>query len=324
MVLRWNAVLTSAHILRRTDVAMRRISALCICSMALLAGVPTAISQTRSAQHSSKAELPSTAAVERHYVIRETSIVDRQRRLIFSRCLYGQSFKAGRCSGNAEKISASEALDAKAEARLQPWRLPTASELNALLDYFLPRDDFQVPHGTPLLTSTPAMRGHRVVQFASFRDLSSGTLRSMQSDSETVPQSYILLVRPEGASDATQAAASNSNDVEQALVDYVVAIEGLRKVALQPHCSYLSIKKDLLPPAPYSALTARLSPQSRREFEAFVQSEQWTEGLKRIDLSYAQLDKDFWGSPRRQNQMRTLGGVCVRDATCCKGSFCCV
>jgi hypothetical protein len=261
-----------------------------LCSIALLAALPGAISQTLTAQLSPSMG-PSTASIEREYVIRDIGIVDTQRKLIFSRCLYGQTYKSNRCAGTAEKVSASEALDARSEARLHPWRLPTADELNALLKYYLPRDDFTVPHGTPLLTSTPAARGYRVVQFASFRVHSSGALLSMQSDSETVPQPYILLVRSAGGDEVKQS-SNDPNDIEQALLDYVIAIEGMRKLALQPICNYVSVKTDL-PRAPYAALTVRLPPRSRKDFEAFIQSSQWNKNLERIGLSHAEFERNF-------------------------------
>lgn len=140
-------------------------------------------------------EQPPLSALQREYVINDDGILDAELRIIFSRCLLGQSLRKGICMGKAEKVSTSEAFDPRTEARLKPWRVPTAAELNPLLRYYITRNDFPIPQGTHLLTSTPATVGHRVIGFASFREVQSNKLGSMQVSSDLVPQSYLLLVR---------------------------------------------------------------------------------------------------------------------------------
>lgn len=83
-----------------------------------------------------------------------------------------------------------------------------------------------------------------------------------------------------------------AQDLEQALVDYIVAIEGVRKLQADSKCGYV-IKKTDLPSAPYRDLTTRLTPESRRSFESFLTSTQWTKQLNRIGLSEAELATIF-------------------------------
>lgn len=171
---------------------MYRILALSLKSVTMLALTTAAVAQVGSTH---KVVQPPLSAVERQYVINDSGILDTERRIIFSRCLLGQSLRNGVCAGNAEMVSASEAFDPRTEARLKPWRVPTAAELNPLLHYYITRNDFPISQGTHLLTSTPAATGLRVVEFASLREFQSNKSHSMQTNSDAVPQTYLVLVR---------------------------------------------------------------------------------------------------------------------------------
>lgn len=67
------------------------------------------------------------------YVVRVNGeVIDTVTGLIWSRCPVGQTFSGGACTGNATMLSQEAAV---ALAKQGTWRLPTAAELETLVDY---------------------------------------------------------------------------------------------------------------------------------------------------------------------------------------------
>lgn len=137
---------------------------------------------------------PAPGTIPKEYVITPQGIESTNTRLIFARCLYGQVFQSNACVGEAQLVTAAEAVDKKSEQALKPWRLPTSEELNPLLKYYIGRTDSPVPR-TNLLTSSVNVDGSlSVIRFDSFI-ADSGQRFSMQSSAKKVQQTYLLLVR---------------------------------------------------------------------------------------------------------------------------------
>lgn len=152
--------------------------------------------RTLNAERKSSATVPDRELIEPDFLIRADGILDTRNNLLFSKCPYGMISSATGCSGEAILVTVAEAFNERTTIKLKPWRVPTGEELNSLFKYFLPKSNSPFPKGAKFLTASAAKgSAYLVIHYGSFTAIQSGRSSSDQTDSNSVPQSQLLLVR---------------------------------------------------------------------------------------------------------------------------------
>lgn len=100
--------------------------------------------------------------------------------------------------------------------------------------------------------------------------------------------------------------AAFATPLDDRLIDYLVAIEGVRMIKSDADCSYAA-RRVRHPEPPYSELLDRLPSQSRRELETFMRSPEWTEKLRALNLHSKQVAKAL----AEANDTKTACGMWV-------------
>jgi len=98
--------------------------------------------------------------------------------------------------------------------------------------------------------------------------------------------------------------------LEQALTDYVAAIEGMRALRTDSVCGYL-VKEDRWPRAPYRDLTGRLSSSDRAEFEAYMRSDAAQRKLQELRRTLADIRSRMVSAEGVETTCGALFGMAV-------------